>query len=240
MSKGWNVPRMWEDGEVWILGGGPSLAEQFAIPEDVQQKVYDKEAPLSAFSPYLSTIHDKHVIGINVAFQFGEWVDIVFFGDHKFYLYQQADLTRYKGIKVSSHHRFEGREYEGMNVRYMPLDNKKTYGISNRPGCVCWNQNSGAAAISLAVHLGAKRIILVGFDMTLGIDGKKHFHTVYSRRQKGERIPDNSRIKMPFGRHLKGFPAIAADAYKMGIEIINASPKSTIDVFPKRKVEDLL
>ena len=35
----WFVPRMWNDGECWILGGGSSLPRQFGVPESVIEKV---------------------------------------------------------------------------------------------------------------------------------------------------------------------------------------------------------
>jgi len=40
--------------------------------------------------------------------------------------------------------------------------------------------NSGAAAISVAVHTGAKRVILLGFDMSLG-DIKTSIGTMFMK-----------------------------------------------------------
>ena len=38
------------------------------------------------------------------------------------------------------------------------------------------NGNSGAGAINLAYHFGARRILLVGMDMKPGPNGEKHWH----------------------------------------------------------------
>ncbi|KKL82554.1 hypothetical protein LCGC14_1983580, partial [marine sediment metagenome] len=46
--------------------------------------------------------------------------------------------------------------------------------------------------------------------------------------------------KLPFHRHLVGFSAIAQDAQKRGIEILNACPDSTIKEFPKLSVREIL
>ena len=82
----WQVPRMWEGGDVWIIGGGPSITKEFGIPDNIVQGVFKKELPLSAYSPYMSFLHDKHVIGVNVAYLLGDWVDMVFFGDKGFFI----------------------------------------------------------------------------------------------------------------------------------------------------------
>ena len=71
----WSVPRMWEEGDVWILGGGPSVPRQFGIPEKVVQDVINGISPPSVYSPYMKALHDKHVIGINVAYLIGNWID---------------------------------------------------------------------------------------------------------------------------------------------------------------------
>ena len=59
----WQVPHIWDEGEVWILGGGPSVTKQFEIPNSLVQEVVNGAKPPSAYSPYMSRIHKKHVIG---------------------------------------------------------------------------------------------------------------------------------------------------------------------------------
>jgi hypothetical protein len=85
----WQVPLMWEDSDVWIIGGGPSVTKQFGIPDEVVQSVVKGTSPPNVYSPYMSFLHDKHVIGINVAYLIGDWIDIVFFGDVGFFLKHQ-------------------------------------------------------------------------------------------------------------------------------------------------------
>lgn len=229
----WKVPKIWEGGDVWIIGGGPSIAEQFNIPDEIVQGVKQGSLPLNTFSPYMAAIHGKHVIGINVAFMIGPWIDMVFFGDNGFYLRFKRDLASFPGLKISANSQ-PGRD--GF-VKCLGRDGSHTKGISMRPGYVSWNYNSGAASISIAAQTGAKRIILLGFDMNLGKDKMQHFHNVYARGP----VTDDRRLrKLPFPRHLRGFPNIAQDAKKLGIEILNASPNSSIDSFPKYTVKELL
>src|SRR5680860_726902 len=96
--KTWQVPKIWEDGEVWILGGGPSLITCFDIPAPVVQSVRMRKTGIDAYSPYLAAIHSKHVIGINVAYQFGNWVDICFFGDKGFFLRNKGGLSNFRKL----------------------------------------------------------------------------------------------------------------------------------------------
>jgi hypothetical protein len=236
----WQVPEIWKNGECWILGGGPSITEQFNIPKRIVNDVIEGRSTPDAYSPYMKAIHDKHIIGINMSYKFGDWIDIVFFGDNSFFLREKNGLASFPGIKVSSHPNIEKYPW----VKYVGRDTAHSKGISKNPKMVSWNGNSGAAAISLAVHLGVKRIILVGFDMKLDESGKQHWHDLYHRLENLSRpIPKNQKPKpggLPFNRHLLGFPEIAKDANRMGVEILNANPDSAIQDFKKVNVCDLI
>jgi hypothetical protein len=238
----WSVPPIWEDGEVWILGGGPSVTKQFGISDDVVNDVINKVKPPSAYSPYMEAIHKKHVIGINVAFLIGKWMDVCFFGDGKFFQPNKEALAQWPGLKVTCSPGLSRIPW----VKYLARDSKHTFGISSKPNSVSWNVNSGSAAVSMAANAGAKRIILVGFDMTLGKDGSKHWHKLYQPTLSPQdvrglrRIGIQCQVRMPFQRHLHGFPQMLKDAQARGIEIINACPESAITVFPKCNVKDLL
>src|SRR4030067_1990216 len=218
----WQVPRMWEDGDVWILGGGPSLTCQFDIPEHVVQKVMRGESSPSEYSPYMEAIHQKHVIGINVAYLIGDWIDMMFFGDNKFFQIHKERLAAWPGLKVTCH--TIGQKYPW--VKYLAQDKSHIRGISPNPKMVSWNANSGSAAISVAANAGASRIILVGFDMSLNNSGNQHWHTLYRNMPtaappKGKQRDGGRKPQATFTRHLLGFPEIAADAKRRGIEIIN-------------------
>lgn len=230
----WQVPRMWEEADVWIIGGGPSVPKQFGIPEKVVKNVIEGSSPPSVYSSYMSFLHDKHVIGINVAYMLGEWIDLVFFGDSSFFEKHMQALAKFPGLKASCHPIVEKYPW----VKFLPRNTKHPLGISSNPNCVSWNHNSGSAAISIAANSGAKRIFLLGFDMTLSTTARQHWHDVYKR---GVINTEKSRksVAGSFSRHLHGFPQMAIDAKKLGIEIINVCPESTITQFKKVSLKDL-
>jgi hypothetical protein len=213
------------------------MTKQFGIPDTVVKSVMEGSAPPSVYSPYMKIIHQKHVIGVNISFMIGNWIDIVFFGDNGFFMRYQEGLSKYPGLRVtcSSIHSTKTVNW----VKVLLKDNEHVKGISKNPKMISWNGNSGAAAINLAAHTGAKRIILVGFDMNLNENKNQHWHDIYQRGKID--TPEKWRKMQPtFERHLKGFEQIAIDAKQMGIEILNASPTSEISQFPKYTVKELL
>ena len=231
----WNIPRMWEGGECWIIGGGPSLSQQFEIPQDIIDKVMSGEKSIDAYSPFLSAIHNKHVIGVNAAFLLGSWIDIVFFGDGGFYKRNFRELDKVNKLKIACNMSSK-KIVELSGVKFVARDHKHSTGMTKRKNAISWNSNSGAAAINFAYHLGVKKIYLLGFDMTVGPTKMEHWHVHYSTAKGGPRDPR----KLPFHRHLLGFPRIAKDAKKLGVEIINVSPNSAITSFKKVSLKEVI
>lgn len=93
------------------------------------------------------------------------------------------------------------------------------------------NGNSGAGAINFAVLAGAKRILLLGFDMKLGPAGERHWH------------PDHPKPCVQaqcFDDWLYKFGPIARDAEKLGVEILNCTPGSALTAFPMTTLKEAL
>jgi len=235
--KTWTIPKMWEGGECWIIGGGPSMPLEFGVPEHVIEGVLSGELPLSAYSPFLSPIHGKHVIGVNTAFLLGDWIDVVFFGDGGFYFANKKVLDAYHKVKITCNPSI-ARKQGVLDVKYVPRSGRHPVGVASQANSVSWNLNSGAAAISLAYHFGVKRIYLLGFDMQLGKNGYQHWHPHYKKASNPVKQRDPK--KLPFDRHKIGFPMIANDSRRLGLEIINVNPDSLITVFKRVKLSDVL
>ena len=91
--------------------------------------------------------------------------------------------------------------------------------------------NSGHAAINLAALFGAKRILLLGFDMALGEEGEKHWHP---------RHPNPCVQAQVFPDWLLKFDSLAKGCEKAGIEVINCSTRTALTVFPRMSLERAL
>lgn len=232
----WRVPKIWKDGDCWIIGGGHSILEQFEVPDEIIKKVINESEPMSIYSPYLSAIHDKHVIAVNAAYLLGDWIDMVFFGDIKFFLANRKALAAYPKLKITCHNRLNKNKYIGDRIKYLAMDAEYNKGITPMNNKVSWNANSGGAAISLAAHTGVKRIFLLGFDMRFSDNKRAHFHRHYVAQNKGLKPV----VTASFHQHLLGFPKIARDALERGIEILNVNPDSRIPDFKKITLKEAL
>ena len=200
---------------------------QFNVPEGIVQDVYAGRKGIDAYSPYLSLLHNEHIIGVNMAYQLGDWVDICFFGDYGFFKKQKKGLSQFTGMTATC-----AKGVDVSWVKYLHKNRRKDYGITYAPGQISWNRNSGASAINLAVHLGVKQIILLGFDMRLDEGKNQHWHKCYTTNIKT--------VGHSLQAHLKGFPAIAEDLKKENIEVLNASPHSKIQEFKKLTIRECL
>lgn len=212
----WTIPRLWPDSTVFILGGGPSL-----LKVD------------------LSLLHSQRVIGVNQAYTLGPWVDICWFGDKGWYGLQGDRIKEFGGLIVTCafetqlERRWQRVRYVGRSIPGGIEGSKRTH--------VAWNGNSGASAINLAYWLGAKRVVLIGFDMKLPEDAKNrnaqtHWHKDYEPKWDKR----NGVLSNPYWRFMKYWPQIAKDAKDLGLEILNASEGSAVDLFPMVKVEEVL
>lgn len=203
------VERVLNGGTIFILGGGPSLTDSI-VPE----------------------LKNKTILGINQAYQLGDWVDFCYSGDKRWFEWNKQKIKNYKGTLYTSYPKFDLISYDNI----INLGRISSYGISNKSRySIAWNGNSGASAINIAYWLGAKRIVLLGFDMRR-IGNSFNWHKQYPRINRR----NNNRYPNPYIKFLKCFRQIAIDAKRLGIEIINATPNSAIQVFPKTKLKELL
>jgi hypothetical protein len=93
-------------------------------------------------------------------------------------------------------------------------------GTENKLHC---NHNSGAQAINLAYFLGAKKIILVGYDMKVSNEGKNHW---FGNHPKGLRNTPG-KYKNWIGAHQK----LNKDLITQGVECVNCTPDSAIPYY---------
>jgi len=198
----WIAPKIWPGATCFILGGGPSLAKI-----DIER------------------LHGQHVIAVNNAYQLADWIDVMFFGDCRWFSWHQKELIGWPGLKVSA---CESLAKKHKWLRVMKKRNSP-WGISTNPALLTWNLNSGGCAINLAYHFGVKKIVLLGFDMR-AIDGQKNWHVDHK----------DSPNKSPYERFMKTSPSIKADLDRLSVECVNATPGSALRDFPIVEPEEVL
>lgn len=145
---------------------------------------------------------------------------------------RRDDLEKFAGIIVSMSK--SAKRVLPDRVRRVKGIGDPTIGAGSFPPLgspgVRQGRSSGHTAVSLAVALGARRIILVGYDMRV-VDGREHHHSEYV----GPRDLDQySREFVP------AFNGWNADALKVGVEIVNCTPGSAIVEFPFCDLDEVL
>ncbi|HCA7080781.1 TPA: hypothetical protein MX214_003967 [Citrobacter sedlakii] len=104
----------------------------------------------------------------------------------------------------------------------------RRFGINCLPSALPGSFNSGQRAIELAIHLGAKTVLLVGYDCSVrrGV----HWHGRHAQLANPDAFSVN-RWQSEF-EQLK--------AWARGVEIINCSRSTRLRCFPKMRLETAL
>lgn len=92
--------------------------------------------------------------------------------------------------------------------------------------------NSGYSAVSMAIYAGARRVVLVGYDIGRS-DGRSHWHGDHPGT-----LGNGTDAKYALWR--EQFGKLAAAAAARGIEIINASRATSLTCFPRMPIEEAL
>lgn len=127
-----------------------------------------------------------------------------------------------QGVSGSTHN---DKRTEAAAFGLTLVEGRPGAGFSLDQGAIHYGDNSGFQAVNLAILLGARRIVLVGFDM--------HGSHFFGRH------PAPLRNSSSFAGFIEHFRR-AAKALPPGLEILNATPGSALDAFPKVSLDDAL
>lgn len=214
----WTVPRSWEGETIFIVAGGPSLRRVHALD--------------------LSRLHAHgRVLAVNDAWRLAPKCDALYFTDAKFYevsLQKDPWATEsvinfgqflYKGLLISGAE--NGYFIHHPQVRQLTIT--RATGLDRNPSRLCHGHNSGYAAINLAYHFGARRIVLLGYDMHVEHD-RTHWHE--------EDRPNG--FAQVLQSVLPNFETLVLPLQNAGVEVLNANPESSLKCWPFVKLEDIL
>jgi hypothetical protein len=193
----WYPPQIYDGATVAVIGGGPSVnAEQVRAVRT----------------------SGLRTIGVNDSYKFGVDIDLCFWGDHEWYFGNERhpghrdSLSKFHGLKVTC----------APNCAEMPgvhyLSPMQVAGLWPAP-CCKWYRNSGLTVIGMAIPLGAKRIVLLGFEGGASA-GQTHWHPDLVN------VPDETIFK----QHVASAHELLKDVEQWpggkSVEIWNASPFS--------------
>lgn len=191
---------------VLILGGGPSLLD---LIDTIEQKL-----PLGP---------DYAIISINEAIYLTLYADILFFRDLSWFYGNRPIVDMWNGNVISSTPcQFYSKKVKV--VKTMHCDDFLIGGNAIRYG-----RSGGHLALSLAINLGAKRCVLLGYDCRI-VDGRSHFHDK----------PSNAIDITYKNDFLPAWDGWGDAARRADVEVVNATPDSAILEFPYRPLSEIL
>lgn len=189
------IPKRWPGGTVACLATGSSLTA--ADVAYVRGKV-------------------DGVIAVNDAIDLAPWADILYACDGKWWHWRKG-LPGFQGTKYAM--KDDARKWESHGVQMIAKG--RAHGFDPRPNVLCHGYNSGYQAIGVAVHSGARRIILLGYDQQ-----GAHFFGQH---------PDRS--KAPFHLCIPAFASIVGPLAALGVEVLNCTRKTALTCFPRVELE---
>lgn len=104
-------------------------------------------------------------------------------------------------------------------------------GLTSDPGQLATGGHSGYSAINLALHLGARRIVLLGYDLQ-ATGGQDHFFGSHQHGHSGRMLP--------FGLFQYHFPSIVPAIEARGVTVVNASRATALGLFPRMPITEAL
>jgi hypothetical protein len=202
------VDRRWPNATVAILATGPSLTV-----DDVDR--------VRGKMPVIA-INDAHILA--------PWADVLYSSDRTWWPF-------YKGVPSFAGQKFGIGSAPGKNNSFHTLPDVRVLkntgytGLDLEPSGLRNGSNSGYAAINLAVHLGAKTILLLGYNLGYR-GGKAHFF--------GNHPPNLTQREDLYTGFRSSFDTLVEPLKAIGVEVFNCTPETSLMAFPLRELRDCL
>ena len=209
----------WAGQRVVIIGGGPSLTQ----------------AQID-----LARSSGARIIAINDAYLLAPDADICYFADSQWWLWHSKGVARpglnaadvaarfaaFRGQKCSIQN--TGMNVEDPNVHLMR--NAGMNGVLNDPSALRDGRHGGVHAVNIAALSGSRRHILIGFDAREPQGKPSHWFGDHQRPTP----------TVAYQMYRQAFTAIENPLRAIGVRVINATPGSAIESFPKLPLEEAL
>jgi len=204
------VARSWAGDTVAICATGPSLAA--ADVAALRGKV--------------------RVVAVNDAVRLVPWADVLYSSDARWWKHYRG-VPEFPGAKYAIGSAPGRAEPIAPYLEIGVLRHAGTDGLARDPDSLKSGDHSGYAAINLAVHYGVARILLLGYDLGAPAVGPSHF---FGRHPAG--LPETSETL--YARFRSHYRTIVDVLTLIGVEVLNCTPASRLDAFPRRSLLEAL
>lgn len=206
------VPRLWPGETIVVIGGGSSLtAEDCRAVRGKARIIGIKEAVVS------SVDHVRPP---------APWADVLYACDERWWKFEKG-APAFKGLKYGIEQEPGVPQREWPGVEY--LRNTGSEGLELDPSGLRTGHNSGYQAINLAVHLGAAKIVLLGFDMWSGENGYQNWYGYHPLK-----------LESPYPIFHQSFSTMVEPLKAAGVEVVNASRFTVLNAFPRVSLDEAL
>lgn len=185
---------------VVVVGGGPSI-----------NGAYDKDGK-EIFPPFdFKAIAGLPTIAVNSAFEEVPDAKYLLFADHRWFMWNEQKLKSSRHIPVTV-----GKSL--FPNWYLPRIRRM---VRCKDDGICHDRtqlagiDSGCLAVNLAWHLGASRILLVGFDSGFDANGNSHYHKRHQTEANNMYYTDR------YGPRLVGLCQRLRD---LGVPVVRVTP----------------
>jgi hypothetical protein len=202
------IARRWHDDEIVVVAAtGPSLTPEVA-----------------------RLVRDRPVVAVSDAWRMIPSAAVLYSCDAPWWRHHDG-ARAFAGERWSSHggnaQNDKAAVAEAYSVRLVAGRPGDTF--SRDPAVIHFGNNSGFQALNVAILMGARRIVLVGYDMRV-VDRRRHF---FGDHPKGLINSVDYRL---FAPHF----AAAARALEPDVAIINATPGSALTCWPMMPLAEAL
>jgi hypothetical protein len=196
------ITREWSGETVAVLASGAGMTR------DIADAVRDR----------------CRVIAVNnQGLDLAPWADVLYAADAKWWEHYWEQASRFAGQKFTIRQTLRRAEV-------FSLEQSPERVFDSRPTHLASGGNSGYQALHLAVHFGASRVLLCGFDMR-DVDGRRRRHDDY---------PKPLDTAGRFTHWLAAFDRLAPVLRTRGVDVVNCTPGSALRCFRFGSIEQEL
>lgn len=203
----WSPEPLFKGETIFCLASGPSLTAEVCL-----------------------RVRGRRSIAVNSSSVLAPWASVLFFTDSSWYEQRRDLVANWAGLVISMS-RTAKREMPDKVKRVEGQgDPAALPGFSRERHVIQQGRSSGHTAVSLAIALGAARVVLLGYDMRF-VEGREHCHGEY----KGPR--DVAIYERDF---IPGFAGWNEAARAVGVDVVNATRDSALKEFPSVSLDEVM
>jgi hypothetical protein len=212
----WSVEPEWAGETAVIIASGPSLTREQA------EFVKGKCRAIAVNNAGIDTVNSETQELIPAM---APWADILYAADAKWWRCYHERALKFAGRKVTIKPTLPWADIYCLeqSLEHASFDPRPTHLVSGG--------NSGYQALHLAVHLGVKRILLLGFDMKDGANRRRHWFGSH---------PTKLNSRGNYAGWIRAFDKLAKCLNARDVEVINCTPGSALRCFRRTSIEAAL